>query len=81
LKEKVLAAVRSGIKTVLYPRGNEKDLQDIPSYVTGKVDLVPVAHLDEVFALAFKESKPLKEGKSRARVKNGSRRSALGRVK
>ena len=81
LKEKVLAAVRSGIKTVIYPRGNEKDLQDIPPYVTGKVDLVPVAHLDEVFALAFKESKPLKEAKSRARVKNGSRRSALGRVK
>lgn len=81
LKEKVLAAVRSGIKTVVYPRGNEKDLQDIPAYVTGKVDLIPVSHLDEVFALAFKENKPMKATKSRSRVKNGSRRSALGRVK
>lgn len=82
LKEKVLAAVRSGIKTVLFPRGNEKDLADIPDYVSGRVNLVPVSHLDEVFALAFKEqSKTSKNAKNRARVRNGSRRSALGRVK
>lgn len=82
LKEKVLAAVRSGIKTVLLPRGNEKDLQDIPDYVTGKVNLVPVSHLDEVFSLAFKESKTVKQnGKNGARVRNSGRRSALGRVK
>ncbi|MBX9685533.1 MAG: endopeptidase La [Candidatus Obscuribacterales bacterium] len=80
LKEKVLAAVRAGIKTVLFPRGNEKDLQDIPDYVAGKVNLIPVAHLDEVFALAFKE--PNKAAKTvKARVRNGGRRSALGRVK
>jgi len=54
LKEKVLAALRAGIKTVLFPRSNEKDLQDIPDYVKKNVQLIPVAHLDEVFSIAFK---------------------------
>lgn len=80
LKEKVLAAVRAGIKTVIFPRSNEKDLQDIPSYVSGKVNLVPVAHLDEVFALAFKtetKQKAAKSTKNRT-VRPSGRRSALG---
>ncbi|MBZ0189438.1 MAG: endopeptidase La, partial [Candidatus Obscuribacterales bacterium] len=54
LKEKVLAALRAGIKTVIFPSGNEKDLQEIPDYVKEKVDLVSVAHLDEVYPLVFK---------------------------
>lgn len=57
LKEKVLAAVRAGIKTVLFPRANEKDLQEIPSYVSGRIELVPVSSLDEVFELAFESKK------------------------
>jgi ATP-dependent Lon protease len=57
LKEKVLAALRAGIKTVLFPRANEKDLQDIPDYVKSRVELIPVAHLDEIFAIAFKGKK------------------------
>lgn len=83
LKEKVLAALRAGIKTVFFPRGNEKDLQDIPDYVRGKVNLIPVAHLDEVFAVAFKESlkNGSKNGKNRSNVRHSSRRSALGRIK
>lgn len=67
LKEKVLAAVRAGIKTVLFPRGNEKDLQDIPDYISSRLSLIPVSHLDEVFNLAFKESgKSSKTGKGRS---------------
>lgn len=82
LKEKVLAALRSGIKVVLFPRSNEKDLQDIPDYVTSKVNLIPVAHLDEVFTIAFKDkSVREKTPKSRPGDRVGSRRSALGRVK
>lgn len=81
LKEKVLAALRAGIKTVIIPRSNEKDLQDLPDYVKEKVEILPVAHLDEVFAIIFKEKarKP-STGKSRSSV-SGARRSALGRVK
>ncbi len=55
LKEKVLAALRAGIKTVLYPRANEKDLQDIPDYVHKRLEMIPVGHLDEVLKIAFKD--------------------------
>jgi ATP-dependent Lon protease len=55
LKEKVLAALRAGIKTVIYPRTNEKDLQDIPDYVHKSLDMIPVSHLDEVLNIAFKD--------------------------
>lgn len=54
LKEKVLAALRAGIKTVVFPAGNEKDLENIPDYVTDKIELVPVSHLDEVYPIVFK---------------------------
>ncbi|MBP6350422.1 MAG: endopeptidase La [Candidatus Obscuribacter sp.] len=82
LKEKILGAIRAGIKTVIFPRSNEKDLQDLPAYVLDKVELIPVAHLDEIFAIVFKSqaksAKPAAKG--RGAVTNG-RRSALGRVK
>lgn len=80
LKEKVLAALRAGIKTVLFPRSNEKDLKEIPDYVTSKLELVPVSHLDEVLAIAFKD-KARRQGKSRAVERQTGRRTALGRVK
>lgn len=81
LKEKVLAAVRAGVKTVIFPRSNEKDLQDIPSYVSGKVNLIPVAHLDEVFELAFKSQSKAKTTKNgRTPIRQNGRRSALGRA-
>jgi predicted ATP-dependent protease len=53
LKEKLLAAIRAGIKTVLFPKANEKDLQEIPDYVTRRIEVIPVSHLDEVFGIAF----------------------------
>jgi ATP-dependent Lon protease len=53
LKEKVLAALRAGIKTVIFPKSNEKDLQDIPEYVKEKLELIAVSHLDEVFPIVF----------------------------
>jgi len=80
LKEKVLAALRAGVKTVLLPRGNEKDLEEIPDYVKTKLDLVPVAHLDEVLSIAFKgKSKSAPRAKQRSERQVG--RTALGRVK
>ncbi|HHW13828.1 MAG TPA: endopeptidase La [Firmicutes bacterium] len=56
LKEKTLAAYRAGIKTVLFPKENEKDLEEIPANVRRKVELIPVEHLDEVLRLALVES-------------------------
>lgn len=48
LKEKTLAAHRAGVKTVLFPKENEKDLEDIPASVRSKVKLVPVETLEQV---------------------------------
>ena len=53
LKEKLLAAHRGGIKTVLIPHENEKDLAEIPKNINEKLDIVPVRWIDEVLALAL----------------------------
>ena len=53
LKEKLLAALRSGITTVFIPKDNEKDLAEIPDNVRKHLKLVPVAHVDEVISQAL----------------------------
>ncbi len=53
LKEKILAAHRGGIKKVIIPDENEKDLKDIPSVVLKQLEIVPVSHMDEVLPHAL----------------------------
>ena len=53
LKEKLLAAQRGGIKTVIIPDDNEKDLAEIPKNVTDSVKIIPVKHVDEVLKIAL----------------------------
>ena len=53
LKEKLLAALRGGITTVLIPAENEKDLVEIPASVRDALEIIPVAHVDEVLARAL----------------------------
>ena len=53
LKEKLLAALRGGIKTVLIPEENEKDLEDIPENVKTGLKIVPVSDINEVLAIAL----------------------------
>jgi ATP-dependent Lon protease len=53
LKEKLLAALRAGIKTVLIPDENTKDLADIPDEVKTKLEIIPVARLDDVLKVAL----------------------------
>ncbi|MBK9010101.1 endopeptidase La [Novosphingobium sp.] len=53
LKEKLLAALRGGIKTVLIPEENRKDLVEIPANVIAGLEIVPVSHVDEVLARAL----------------------------
>lgn len=55
LKEKLLAALRGGITTVLIPQENEKDLADIPANILNGLKIVPVAHVDEVLRLTLVE--------------------------
>lgn len=58
LKEKLLAAMRGGIKTVLIPDENRKDLVDIPAAVTRHMKIVPVKWIDEVLDLALERPLP-----------------------
>ena len=53
LKEKLLAALRGGIKTVLIPEENVKDLADIPGTITDGLEIVPVSHVDQVLERAL----------------------------
>lgn len=53
LKEKLLAALRGGIKTVLIPQENEKDLADIPANIKDGLEIIPVSHVDQVLARAL----------------------------
>ncbi len=81
LKEKLLAAHRAGIKRVVIPKDNEKDLIDIPKKVREDIKIIPVSTVDEVLKLALKNelkrvewteveniSKSEKEDKSQASI-------------
>jgi len=62
LKEKLLAAHRGGIKRVLIPKGNAKDLVEIPANIKQKLEIHPVKWIDEVLALALeRQPEPLDE--------------------
>ena len=61
LKEKILAAHRGGIKTIICPKENEKDLKDIPKEVLRELKVILVDHVDQVLinALDIKNPKEL----------------------
>jgi ATP-dependent Lon protease len=56
LKEKLLAALRGGITTVLIPQENEKDLAEIPANVRESLTILPVSHVDDVLRVALAEA-------------------------
>ncbi len=53
LREKVLAAHRAGIKTVIIPERNIKDLVDVPKQVQKDLKIIPVNHMDQVLEIAL----------------------------
>ncbi len=61
VKEKVLAAYRSGIKTIIMPKKNEKDLSEIPEDIKNSLDFRLVKNMDEVLKIALERSSPLPE--------------------
>jgi len=75
LKEKLLAAHRGGIRTVLIPDENVKDLAEIPENIKGKLDIKPVKWIDEVLELALRnmpepataEAEPAPDAKPRGK--------------
>ena len=65
LKEKSLAARRVGITTVVIPKGNQKDLEELPEVVKRDIRFIPVERVEEVFAIALLEEEV--EGKPKPR--------------
>ena len=53
LKEKALAAHRGGINKILFPKDNEKDLEEIPKSIAKEIEWVPVSHMDQVLMHAL----------------------------
>jgi ATP-dependent Lon protease len=83
LKEKLLAAHRGGIETVLIPADNEKDLAEIPKNIKDKLKIVPVKWIDEVFALALqhlprpKRDESARDAEPDATLKEGEAKEAV----
>lgn len=74
LKEKLLAALRGGIRTVIIPEENRKDLADIPANVTRDLEIVPVKYIEEVLDLALE--RPLAPRKARKTARKAAPRVA-----
>jgi ATP-dependent Lon protease len=71
VREKVLAAHRAGIKTVIIPKKNLKDLVDVPKKARNDLNICPVEHLDEVLKIAV-----LPSDNPKASPKSGARKKA-----
>jgi ATP-dependent Lon protease len=56
LKSKTIAAHRAGIKTVILPKDNAKDIPELPESIRAELALIPVSHLSEVLELALREA-------------------------
>lgn len=61
LKEKIIASYRHGIKSVIFPVGNKKDLSHIPNEIKNDMKLIPVSSMKEVIEIVIEEKKKLKE--------------------
>ena len=83
LKEKLLAAHRGGIKTVIIPQENERDLKEIPDNIKADLDIKPVKWIDEVLDIALKyQPKPIEqEGDKVATAKKKSAKAEPEQIK
>lgn len=64
LKEKLLAALRGGIRTVIIPEDNRKDLADLPKNVTDDLEIIPVKWIEEVLDIALERPLPQRAAKA-----------------
>jgi len=74
LKEKILAAIRAGITTVIIPDQNSKDLEDIPAEIRKKIEIIPVKTIDDVLSVALENYPPpqSKPAPAKAKAKPGN---------
>ena len=59
IKEKVLAGMRAGIRTIILPKKNEKDLEEIPEHIRNQMNFKYIQRMDEAIELALKQDEPL----------------------
>jgi ATP-dependent Lon protease len=78
IKEKVLAARRAGIRTVILPRRNESDLEDIPPELRGEMHIIFADSIDDVLAHALRDAEPAAPVEKPSGRKSGSSRTAVG---
>ncbi|RNC72342.1 MAG: endopeptidase La [Desulfuromonadales bacterium] len=81
LKEKMLAAIRAGITTIIIPEQNQKDLEEVPKHILKKVSVVTAKVIDDVLKVAletFPPPAPAREGKPAAKVKALPRKIVSG---
>ena len=75
IKEKVLAARRAGIKRVIMPRGNQKDLRDLPEEVRNEMEFIFADRVEDVLRVMLPDliaARPRRRNRSRSPVKRGS---------
>jgi ATP-dependent Lon protease len=72
VREKVLAAHRAGLKMVLLPEKNMKDLHDVPKAVRSELKIVPVKHMDQVLELALRREATIEPPRPRKRSEDGA---------
>ena len=77
LKEKILAAHRGNIKTVIIPKDNERDLAEVPQNVQNALKIIFVEHIDEVLKIAFVQDEEDIRRNSRGRCADKSPISEL----
>ena len=69
VKEKLLAAHRAGIKKVLIPEENKKDLVEVPKTIVDSMEIIPVKNVDEVLKVALTKKLNRVSGRSRSNFK------------
>ncbi|MDD3014817.1 MAG: endopeptidase La [Candidatus Gastranaerophilales bacterium] len=77
LKEKCIAALRNDLKTIIIPKGNEKDIPDLPDYIRDKIDFKIVNNLDEVIDFALL---PIEVSTNHNGAKKGKQKIILHKV-
>jgi ATP-dependent Lon protease len=72
IREKILASHRAGLKKVVIPARNEKDLEDVPKSVLKKMELITVSHMDQVLPVALHAPKETGHSHKRKGIKKSA---------
>jgi ATP-dependent Lon protease len=79
LGEKTVAALRAGVRTVLVPADNAKDIHELPAFVRAALDIVPVADMDQVMERTLRApARAAARPRPRSRPRDGAGRAPVG---